>query len=58
MGSVLPVEFGPPRAVNGVSRRLASIVAAREVLGWTPSVDLETGLRTLVEWWSTERSAR
>jgi UDP-glucose 4-epimerase len=58
MGSDLPVEFGPPRAVNGVSRRLASIVAAREVLGWTPSVDLETGLRTLVEWWSTERSAR
>jgi UDP-glucose 4-epimerase len=58
MGSDLPVEFGPPRAVNGVSRRLASIVAAREVLGWTPSVDLETGLRALVEWWSTERSAR
>ena len=57
MGSDLPVEFGPPRAVNGVSRRLASIDGAREVLGWTPSVDLETGLRTLVEWWSTERSA-
>ncbi|KRE44209.1 SDR family NAD(P)-dependent oxidoreductase [Knoellia sp. Soil729] len=57
MDSTLPVEFGPPRAVNGVSRRLASIEAAREVLGWEPSVDLEAGLRLLVDWWAGERSA-
>ena len=55
MDSSLAVEFGPPRAVNGVTRRLASVEAARERLGWTPSVDLETGLRLLVDWWRTER---
>jgi UDP-glucose 4-epimerase len=55
MGSDLSVEFGPTRAVNGVTRRLASIEAAREHLGWKPEIDLETGLRNLVQWWRSER---
>jgi UDP-glucose 4-epimerase len=55
MGSDLAVEHGPERAVNGVTRRLASIEAARRDLGWTPEVDLQTGLRRLVEWWRGER---
>ena len=55
MGSDLSVEFGPERAVNGVTRRLASIDAARERLGWKPEVDLEAGLRTLVDFWRAER---
>jgi UDP-glucose 4-epimerase len=55
MGSDLSVEFGPERAVNGVTRRLASIDAARELLGWKPEVDLEAGLRTLVDFWRAER---
>ncbi len=55
MGSDLSVEFGPERAVNGVTRRLASIDAARERLGWKPEVDLETGLRSLVDFWRAER---
>ena len=51
MGADLPVEHGPERAVNGVTRRLADISAARRDLGWEPTIDLEEGLRQLVEWW-------
>jgi UDP-glucose 4-epimerase len=53
----LGLEFGPPRAVNGVERRLADISAARERLGWKPRVGLEEGLRRLVDWWRAERAA-
>ena len=56
MGSTLSVEFGPARAVNGVTRRLASVDAARQQLGWKPEIDLETGLRSLVDWWRAERA--
>jgi UDP-glucose 4-epimerase len=55
--SDLAVEFGPARAVNGVTRRLASIDAAQRQLGWKPEIDLHTGLRLLVEWWRSQRSA-
>jgi UDP-glucose 4-epimerase len=41
--------------VNGVTRRLASIEAAERELGWKPEVDLQEGLRRLVEWWRAER---
>lgn len=51
MGSDLPVEHGPARAVNGVERRLADVSAARADLGFEAYVDLEQGLRELVEWW-------
>ena len=57
MGSDLPVEHGPARAVNGVTRRLASTSLAREQLGFEAQVDLEEGLTRLVEWWRAERSA-
>jgi UDP-glucose 4-epimerase len=55
MGSDLAIEFGPARQVNGVTRRLASTAAARRDLGWTATVDLEEGLRRLVDWWLVER---
>jgi UDP-glucose 4-epimerase len=58
MGSDLAVEFGPERAVNGVTRRLAAIDAARNQLGWKPEVDLESGLHQLVDWWREERVQR
>ena len=51
MGSDLPVEHGPERAVNGVARRLADVSAARRDLGFVAEVGLEEGLRSLVEWW-------
>ncbi len=56
MGSVQPLEFGPPRAVNGVSRRLADISCARERLGWKPEVTLDEGLHRLVTWWRAQRA--
>jgi UDP-glucose 4-epimerase len=58
MGSDLPLEFGPPRAgATAVTRRLADVSAAQERLGWRPEVNLDEGLRQLVSWWRSERSA-
>ena len=57
MGSDLSVQFGPERAVNKVSRRLADTRAARDCLGFEAAVDLEEGLARLVEWWRTERES-
>lgn len=51
MGSGLPVQHGPDRAVNGVTRRLADVDAARTDLGFTADTDLTQGLRELVAWW-------
>ena len=51
MGSTAAPEFGPARTVNGVTRRLADIGAARRDLGWVPTIDLDTGLADLVTWW-------
>jgi UDP-glucose 4-epimerase len=57
MGSDLPVEFGPERAVNKVTRRHASTRLARDTLGFQAEVDIEEGLRRLVHWWRSERGA-
>ncbi len=54
MDSDLSVEFGPARAVNGVTRRLADITAAARDLGWRPEIGLDEGLRGLVKWWQAE----
>jgi UDP-glucose 4-epimerase len=56
MGSRLPLEYGPARGVNAVTRRLASISGAQEGLGWKPEIDLDEGLRRLVAWWRSERT--
>ena len=55
MGSDLDVEHGPERAVNGVTRRLASTRSATADLGFTAEIGLEEGLRRLVDWWQAER---
>jgi UDP-glucose 4-epimerase len=55
MDSNLELEFGPERAVNKVSRRLADTTAARERLGFEAEVGIDEGLRQLVEWWRAER---
>jgi UDP-glucose 4-epimerase len=57
MDSDLTPVFGPARAVNGVTRRLADIGAAAEKLGWTPRIGLDQGLRELVTWWRAETAA-
>lgn len=51
MGSDLAIEYGPSRAVNGVTRRLADTSGATERLGFTAEVNLEDGLTQLVDWW-------
>ena len=56
MGSDLEPEHRPERAVNPVARRLADTSTARERLGFVAQVDLDEGLRRLVDWWRSERS--
>lgn len=48
-GDVQP-EFLPERSVNPVPRRLAGVERAAQRLGFRAAVDLEMGLRRLVEW--------
>jgi UDP-glucose 4-epimerase len=57
MESDLSVEFGPPRSVNKVSRRLADTSAAKERIGFEAQVGLIEGLTRLVEWWRGEIGA-
>jgi UDP-glucose 4-epimerase len=55
MGADLAVEYGPPRAVNKVPRRIADVSAAAQRLGWKAEVGLEEGLRRLVAWWRSQQ---
>ncbi|GAA1995052.1 NAD-dependent epimerase/dehydratase family protein [Catenulispora subtropica] len=57
MGSDLPVEYGPPRAVNGVTRRLADTSTAERRLGFRAEITLREGLADLVAWWQAEQRA-
>lgn len=50
-------EFGPERAVNPVSRRLADVSKAERLLGFRAKVGLDEGLRCLVDWWHANRAA-
>jgi UDP-glucose 4-epimerase len=56
MGADMEVEFGPARAAAAVTRRLADIEKARDVLGFEAEIDIEDGLRRLVQWWRAERA--
>jgi UDP-glucose 4-epimerase len=58
MGSSLRPEYGPDRPVNPVSRRLADVSRARELLGFEARISLDEGLQRLVEWWREERGAQ
>ena len=55
MKSDLAPEHGPARAVNGVTRRLASTSAAEQKLGFRAELGLNEGLEGLVEWWRSSR---
>ena len=44
-------EYGPERKINAVPRRLADTSKAKALLGFEAEVDLEEGLRRLVDWW-------
>jgi nucleoside-diphosphate-sugar epimerase len=56
MGSDLKPEYGPERKVNPVSRRLADTTKAEKLLGFRSEVDLEEGLRRLVDWWQAAKA--
>jgi UDP-glucose 4-epimerase len=55
MDADLEIEFGPERSVNKVPRRLADTAAARERIGFEAEIDIDEGLRRLLQWWRAER---
>jgi nucleoside-diphosphate-sugar epimerase len=57
MGAAREPEFGPARAVNGVTRRLADVSLAARLLGWKAETSLPDGLRRLADWWRAQRAA-
>lgn len=58
MGSRLQPEYGPPRAVNPVPRRLASIEKAADLLDFRARTSLEEGLSALVQWWQSSLAVK
>lgn len=54
--SDLQPEFAAERAVNPVSRRLASTEKAERLLGFHAEIPLLEGLRELVAWWRAQRA--
>jgi UDP-glucose 4-epimerase len=49
--SGLKPEFREENSINPVSRRLADISKARELLRFTPSITLEKGMKELSDWY-------
>jgi UDP-glucose 4-epimerase len=56
-GSVLPVEFTPPRP-GEQQRSFVAIQKAARLLGWTPAVCLERGLADTYQWFRQRREGR
>jgi UDP-glucose 4-epimerase len=56
MGSSLSPEYGPARKINPVARRLASTEKAENLLGFSTTVNMEEGLKDLVNWWREEKA--
>ena len=54
-GSGGPITFDP-LPVDDPTRRRPDITIASRELGWTPEVDLRTGITRLVDWYRAERS--
>jgi UDP-glucose 4-epimerase len=57
MGSSHKPQHAPARKVNAVVRRWADTRRAKDLIGFEAHVDLEAGLRGLVDWWHGERNA-
>jgi UDP-glucose 4-epimerase len=55
MHSTLNPEHGPDRKVNAVTRRLADVRKAEQMLRFKARVRLDEGLRCLVDWWRANR---
>lgn len=50
-------DYREPRA-GDVRHSLADISVARDLLGYTPQVDFQTGLRHTISWWKQSRFAQ
>jgi UDP-glucose 4-epimerase len=55
--SLLVPEYREENSINPVSRRLADNGKARDLLGFTPSVNLEEGLFELSQWYFEKKEA-
>ncbi len=55
LGKKPELEFAPP-APGELFRSSLDIGKARRVLGWTPNVEFDDGLRELVDWFRKEGS--
>jgi len=55
--SLLVPEYREENSINPVSRRLADNGKARDLLGFTPSVNLEEGLYELSQWYFEKKEA-
>jgi UDP-glucose 4-epimerase len=49
--SALTPEFREENSINPVSRRLANISKAKDLLKFTPTISLEQGMKELSEWY-------
>ena len=52
LGRPVPVAFEPGRVID-VARNVLNIRRAGAALGWTPQVDMQTGLERTVSWWKS-----
>ncbi len=50
-GSSLNTEYREENSINPVSRRLADISKAKDLLDFTPTISLEQGMKELSEWY-------
>jgi UDP-glucose 4-epimerase len=55
--STLTPEFRDESSVNPVGRRLADISKAKKLLGFTPTVSLEEGMKELTDWYFSKIKA-
>lgn len=55
--SDLQADYQPPRK-GDVRDSLADITRARQFLGFTPQVNLRTGLKLTMDWWKNSRFAK
>jgi UDP-glucose 4-epimerase len=55
-GSHLKPEFHEARKVNNVQARRATTEKAEKMLGFRAHVDLETGLKSLMQWRDQNKS--
>jgi len=53
----LEAEYAPPRT-GDVRDSLADLSLARSLLGYTPQVGLEEGLRSTIDWWTSSRFSK